>query len=1288
MSRTDDLTQQLALLRFGGDLLLPTAIYRTSESFNSQPPTPDDFVLAFSEKTKTASNVYRHFKADLSLTKTEAETPDEEVWSMQTQAGDYTRLNEIVGQTGSGTKKYFNPHQAAAIFLSKVCERAVERARELFGNEKQLQIHFTAPNYEYEGDGEAGKKESRRYRDNIRRLVESAIEENGYENVAFQVGGTDFLYEPYGVYYYYSLLEHGVEPGETRAGETFLVFDMGGSTTDVAVVQVNRQGSDFRLYPLCTSIDCAGAYFDQYILKELLGRDQVPRRSKKWMPYLERIEDAKIAICTGWRDAVQVGVDEEEGGTFEINEALLERVLRDIWRDDNQPLGPGFRGFLGRVQRLAREHGQLLDFEEVEHVFLAGGSTGLPGLEELIRTDLAELDLLGDADEEGVCIRPRRRLAAERGIPNSSLAVLGQVSSIAEDDRERILEEGEEIYALVRGADGTPYSFQRSGGEHGDPQRDEEFLLCAVDELEERSTVRLEPDGYDRFEDVTVTQDRPPLQEAEVYLRADVNDYGDQPDRRFRWRNGDEEPPGEDQGGLVRFTAHADLRPDRLRVKPFLWNVQPHRNHRRTLDAEEDGYVSVSLRPDLQDEEAAHICIDLGMNNTVVALYAPGCDLPCRSDLEGFSLHSRRILPSDALRKHVPDVPMSCEEAVEGTIRAHRDVGYRPTMSGLFRVLRGAHLYAFHRTAKQEDEVEAFADALRARTGAPVPDQSLLRRELDVFREGCERAEDGIDGVRQALRTALGAKDEISFKEIEAQIQSATTPVLSTDEDGSDSEETSAEKDEDDAPTLSTEEPDQDVTEPSTPSSDNGHDSGAPTGVSADAHDNGHWAVGMTQWMQQMVQDTVAPIRESNEATRNAVEQLADRMDQIENGGGGTDGDLADAVREIKDTLNPLVASLQSKEEESASDGALKRKIEQQVEERTEHPLSHLATGELDTSLSAFRDFVEEQRFIYPEKVLRRTWMHCVSKASGLVVLAGPPGCGKTSLVRLLAEFFNRDLSEDGWEHFHLLEPVSPSWFSPDSLLGSESAITGEYKYTSFLKFLIKAESQYCKALAGPGPEHARLFLTCLDEFNIAQPEQYLANILSKMEAPEGSPSRRLHLGQDGSGGSAFEVDLTANLKLFATINTDATTKTLSPKVLDRSTYIPVSPEDDSLRRAAQQFKGQFGVPEAFHEAFLDILEELGELARAGQAPLAYRSMEQAYQNASQHPDVDADPTTVMGDVLISFFLSKLPGAYAINDPEGRYQKRLRDSEKLREYDEVDRLLRRVEEGLPGQAAL
>jgi hypothetical protein len=156
-------------------------------------------------------------------------------------------------------------------------------------------------------------------------------------------------------------------------------------------VQVNRRESDFRLYPLCTSIPCAGAYFDQYILKDLLGRRQVPRRSKKWVPYLEEIEQAKIALCEGRKDAVEIEIDEAEGGTFHLDRGRLERLLKELWTDDEKPLGPGFRGFLRRVRRLARDHGQLLDFDQIESVFLGGARSDCQDLRSECRRTSADL---------------------------------------------------------------------------------------------------------------------------------------------------------------------------------------------------------------------------------------------------------------------------------------------------------------------------------------------------------------------------------------------------------------------------------------------------------------------------------------------------------------------------------------------------------------------------------------------------------------------------------------------------------------------------------------------------------------------------------------------------------------------------------------------------------------------------------------------------------------------------------------------------------------------------------
>ena len=1319
MTDSAEPAQQVALLRFDGDPLLPTEIYRTTESFNSQPPEPEDFVLAPSNETDRATNYYRHFKADLSLTKREATEPDPGVWSMRTKRGDYTRLNEIIGQSDDGSKQYFTPLHAARIFLTKVVQHAIDTARDAFGEETEIRVHLTAPNYEYEGDGQAGKRRSRRYRDRIRETVDSVAGNDG--RVSFEVGGTDFLYEPYGVYYYYSLLEHSVELGKVQAGKTYLVFDMGGSTTDAAIVQVNRRESDFRLYPLCTSIPCAGAYFDQYILKDLLGRTQVPRRSKKWIPYLEEIEQAKIALCEGRKDAVEIEIDEAEGGTFHLDRGRLERLLKELWTDDEKPLGPGFRGFLRRVRRLARDHGQLLDFDQIESVFLAGGSVGLPGLEDRVQEDLRRLNLLPEEAKEGQTtstIRPRRRLFGDRVTPSSSLAALGQVASIAEKNRERILEEGEEIYALVRGPDGINYPFERQNAGSADPKYDGEFLLCTLDELEERNTVRFEPDGTDRFEDIEIGEKYPPLEEAEIYLRANVNRFQDSPDRTFSQskenggkRGSDSDTEEDPEETRARFTAHAELRPDRLRIKPFLWTVQPQEDRRRTLDADEDGYLSVSLRPDHPDDDTVHVGVDLGMNNTAVALYAPGRDIPNRSDLEVFTLQPTRRSVTSYLREAFPSEPLSLDDVMTGIEDAHQAIGYRPTVRGAYRLLRGAFVDVYAQSlytgssnelSRSEVTDRALNDVLEAMTkeaGRCRLDVSTLRREVRIARAiqqgGGDDGTTNLEALISAIANKPGAGDAFPDLDTIGEIirhhshdrtesQASQEPSSNGTDEGRDKRPS----DTSDSPSI----PNANVEDGTTPTTRDTTDSHRP---SSDRSSD-HWALGMTEWMEERVEQMVDPIRQSNEATREAVKELSNRLeavsDTLENNAPETnatqDQELADAVRGVESHLEDLVSATQRRERESGTSIDVQKRIEEQIQEESEDPLAELTTGELDTSLDALKKFVEEKGYIYPEKVLRRAWMHCVSDASSLVILAGPPGCGKTSLVRLLAEFFNRDLSGDGWESYHLLQPVSPNWFSPESLLGSRSVMTGEYQYTPFLKFLLRAEAHFVKALSGPGREHARQFVACLDEFNIAQPEQYLADLLSKMEAPVDSANRRLRLGEDGAGGSVVDVDLTGNLKLFATINTDSTTKTLSPKVLDRAIYVPLSPEVDSLNQAADRFQERFEVPEPVHDQFTEVLGELAKLARAGQAPVAYRSIEQGYAYAGSHPEAETSPDAVIQDVLISFFLSKLPGAYAINDPAGTYRNQLQECNTLRQYDEVARLLDRIETGLPGQAAL
>jgi hypothetical protein len=162
-------------------------------------------------------------------------------------------------------------------------------------------------------------------------------------------------------------------------------------------------------------------------------------------------------------------------------------------------------------------------------------------------------------------------------------------------------------------------------------------------------------------------------------------------------------------------------------------------------------------------------------------------------------------------------------------------------------------------------------------------------------------------------------------------------------------------------------------------------------------------------------------------------------------------------------------------------------------------------------------------------------------------ILTGISGTGKTLLAKAYAYAV---LGHSGLnfpsDNFHLI-PVRPDWTEPAQLLGFMDAISGSYQRTRFTEALLQAHRQ-----------PTRPIFVCLDEMNLAQPEHYFADILSSMEA---GGELRLH-----SGGPDKSVPPTIpwpeNLYITGTVNMDETTRTLSPKVLDRANVLDMSAVD------------------------------------------------------------------------------------------------------------------------------
>ncbi len=175
---------------------------------------------------------------------------------------------------------------------------------------------------------------------------------------------------------------------------------------------------------------------------------------------------------------------------------------------------------------------------------------------------------------------------------------------------------------------------------------------------------------------------------------------------------------------------------------------------------------------------------------------------------------------------------------------------------------------------------------------------------------------------------------------------------------------------------------------------------------------------------------------------------------------------------------------------------------------------------------------------------------------SPLTILAGVSGTGKSELPRLYSHF--------GGIYFEPLS-VQPNWDSQESMLGFFNSIDNKFDAQPVLRFLAQSQKPWSDGY--PGLSEA-VCLVLLDEMNLAHPELYFAEFLSKLEL------RRGRKGEDvpflpvkiGAGMQPYKLPLGRNVLWAGTMNQDETTKSLSDKVIDRSIIINF-PRPTELKR-------------------------------------------------------------------------------------------------------------------------
>jgi hypothetical protein len=182
---------------------------------------------------------------------------------------------------------------------------------------------------------------------------------------------------------------------------------------------------------------------------------------------------------------------------------------------------------------------------------------------------------------------------------------------------------------------------------------------------------------------------------------------------------------------------------------------------------------------------------------------------------------------------------------------------------------------------------------------------------------------------------------------------------------------------------------------------------------------------------------------------------------------------------------------------------------------------------------------------------------------SPLTVLAGVSGTGKSELPRLYAHF--------GGLFFQPLA-VQPNWDSQESMLGFFNSIDNRFDAQPVLRFLAQSQKSWADKTDDsegyPGLANATC-LVLLDEMNLAHPELYFAEFLSKLELRRGKKGSDVPslLVKIGAGMEPYQLPLGRNVLWAGTMNQDETTKSLSDKVLDRSIIIHFPRPTDLKRR-------------------------------------------------------------------------------------------------------------------------
>ena len=272
------------------------------------------------------------------------------------------------------------------------------------------------------------------------------------------------------------------------------------------------------------------------------------------------------------------------------------------------------------------------------------------------------------------------------------------------------------------------------------------------------------------------------------------------------------------------------------------------------------------------------------------------------------------------------------------------------------------------------------------------------------------------------------------------------------------------------------------------------------------------------------------------DATKAAAEVLAKEIDDSllapatsGNGAANAAADGATDTETVKETEESRFYMLSELDKESKVYVPPVYDNEITLEELC-HRFRHFAAGKLHL----YYDIADIRRFIAGLAVTH------------IVIMQGMSGTGKTSLAYAFGEFMQNQ---------SVVVPIQPMWKERTDMIGYYNEFTKRFNETVLLRKMYEANC------------NDNIYITVLDEMNIARVEYYFAEFLSLLELP--NPEQRyLDVVSDKWSNDPEllkngQIKLPANMWFIGTANNDDSTFAISDKVYDRAMVMNLDQKAD-----------------------------------------------------------------------------------------------------------------------------